>query len=52
MWIKLSVILGQLRLLDILIGSDGLNRFLLSLFGTKTGRNAPSTSKFMFGPAI
>jgi len=24
-----------LRLLDILIGSDGLNRFLLSLFGTK-----------------
>ena len=41
-----------MRLLDILIGSDGLNRFLLSLFGTKTGRNAPSTSKFMFRPAI
>jgi hypothetical protein len=48
----LRYILGQLRLSDIPVGSDGLNRFLLPLFGTKTGRNAPSTSKFMFRPAI
>jgi len=48
----LRYILGQLRLSDIPVGSDGRNRCLLSPFGTKTGRNAPSTSKFMFGPAV
>jgi len=48
----LRYILWQLRLSDIPVGSDGRNRCLLSPFGTKTGRNAPSTSKFMFGPAV
>jgi DNA polymerase I len=48
----LRYILGQLRLSDIPVGSDGRNRCLLSPFATKTGRNAPSTSKFMFGPAV
>src|SRR5262249_23233672 len=32
-------------------GSDGRNRALLGAYGTKTGRNAPSNSKFVFGPA-
>lgn len=48
----LRYILGQLRLSDLPVGSDGRNRCLLSPFASKTGRNQPSTSKFMFGPAV
>jgi hypothetical protein len=33
------------------VGPDGRNRCLLSAFGSVTGRNQPSTSKFIFGPA-
>jgi DNA polymerase I-like protein with 3'-5' exonuclease and polymerase domains len=43
--------LGQMRLADIAVGADGRTRTLLNPFGTKTGRNAPSSSKFIFGPA-
>jgi DNA polymerase I len=31
------------------VGADSRNRCLLSPFGTKTGRNAPSTTKFAYG---
>lgn len=48
----LRYILGQLRLSEIPVGPDNRNRCLLSPFATKTGRNAPSTSKFIFGPAV
>lgn len=48
----LRYILGKLRLSEISVESDGRNRCLLSPFSTKTGRNAPSTSKFIFGPAV
>ena len=41
--------LGQLSLNSLEIGSDGRNRALLSPFGAVTGRNTPSTSKFIFG---
>jgi DNA polymerase I len=34
------------------VGSDGRNRCPLRPFATKTGRNAPSTTKFIFGPAV
>ena len=44
--------MGELRLNDIAVGPDGRNRTLLSPFGTKTGRNAPSSSRFIFGPAV
>jgi hypothetical protein len=44
--------LGQLRLNDLAVGPDGRNRVMLSLFGSKTSRNQPSNSKFIFGPAI
>jgi DNA polymerase I-like protein with 3'-5' exonuclease and polymerase domains len=40
-----------LKLNDLAVGADGRNRCLLSGFGTKTARNAPSNSKFIFGPA-
>jgi DNA polymerase I len=48
---ELRSTLSQLRLNDISVGRDGRNRCLIGPFGTKTGRNAPSNSKFVFGPA-
>src|SRR5262249_40355820 len=34
------------------MGSDGRNRTSLWPFGTSTGRNAPSTTKYVFGKSI
>lgn len=48
---QLRATLSGLRLTGLTIGRDGRNRCLLSPFGTVTGRNAPSNSKFIFGPA-
>ena len=36
---------------ELSIGSDGRNRFMISPFGSKTGRNTPSSSRSVFGPA-
>jgi hypothetical protein len=47
----LRVSLGQLRLAELEVGTDGRNRTMLSAFSTRTGRNAPSTTRFVFGPA-
>ena len=44
--------LSQLRLNDLAVGTDGRNRVLLSPFGTKSGRNTPSNSRFIFGPSV
>ena len=46
---QLRLDLGQLRLSDLPVGPDHRNRCLLSPFATKTGRNAPSSSRFLFG---
>jgi hypothetical protein len=43
--------LGGLRLESLAVGGDGRNRCLLSPFRSKTGRNQPSNSKFIFGPS-
>ncbi len=43
--------LGQLRLNELAVGIDGRNRCLLSPYRARTGRNQPSTSKFIFGPS-
>jgi DNA polymerase-1 len=43
--------LGQLRLNDFPVGGDGRNRCMLSMFSSKTGRNQPSTTRFVFGLA-
>ncbi|MBX9680825.1 MAG: hypothetical protein K2X38_18870, partial [Gemmataceae bacterium] len=43
--------LGGLRLFDLAVGSDGRNRCLLSPFASKTGRNQPSNSAYIFGPS-
>jgi hypothetical protein len=44
--------LSLMRLNELAVGADGRNRTLLSAFKTKTGRNAPSNSRFVFGPAV
>lgn len=44
--------LSQLRPTELAVGRDGRNRCLLSPFRAKTGRNAPSNSKFVFGPSV
>jgi DNA polymerase I len=48
---ELRYSLSKLRLNDLQVGSDGRNRTLLGPYGTKTGRNAPSNSRYAFGPA-
>lgn len=46
---ELRQALGQLRLSELQVGHDDRNRSLMSMFRSKTGRNQPSTSKFVFG---
>ena len=62
---ELRVTLGQLRLEDLAVGRDGRNRCAfsrpipgerakksgLSPFSSKTGRNQPSSARYIFGPA-
>jgi hypothetical protein len=43
--------LSQLRLEDLAVGADGRNRCFLSAFGSKTSRNQPSNSRYIFGPS-
>ena len=46
---ELRKTLAELRSNNLSVGPDGRNRTLLSPFSSKTGRNQPSTSKFIFG---
>jgi DNA polymerase-1 len=46
---ELRQALAQLKLSELQVGHDGRNRALLSMFRSKTGRNQPSNSKFVFG---
>ena len=48
---ELRYSISKLRLNSLSVGSDARNRALLGPYGTKTARNAPSNSKFVFGPA-
>ena len=50
-WRELRHTLGQMRLSDLAVGNDGRNRCLLSPFQSRTGRNQPSNSRFIFGPS-
>jgi DNA polymerase I len=43
--------MSKLRLNDLAVGCDFRNRTPLWAYGTKTGRNAPSTTQYAFGPA-
>ena len=44
--------LSKLRLNDLAVGKDGRNRTVLWAFQSRTGRNQPSNSKFIFGPSV
>jgi len=48
---ELRYTLGQMKLNSLQVGVDGRNRYLLSTFGSLTGRNQPSNTKAIFGPA-
>ena len=48
---ELRYSLSKLRLHDLAVGHDGRNRALLGAYSTKTGRNAPRASQYIFGPA-
>jgi hypothetical protein len=49
---ELRCSLAQLRLNELSVGRDGRNRCLISPFSARTGRNQPSNSQFIFGPAV
>jgi hypothetical protein len=49
---ELRSALSELRLNDLTVGRDGRNRTLLSVFRSRTGRNQPSNSRFIFGPSV
>ncbi len=49
---ELRSTIGKFRLTGLEVGRDGRNRCMLSPFSSSTGRNQPSNSKFLFGPAV
>jgi DNA polymerase-1 len=50
--LELRSSLAELRLNDLAVGADGRNRTILSAFRARSGRNAPSNSRFVFGPSV
>jgi DNA polymerase I len=46
---ELQALLAQLRVFQLAVGADGRNRCALRPFASKTGRNQPSSSQFIFG---
>jgi hypothetical protein len=44
--------LSEMRLNDLAVGEDGRNRTLLKPFRSRTGRNQPSNTEFIFGPSV
>jgi DNA polymerase-1 len=49
---ELRSALSELRLHDLAVGRDGRNRTILSAYRSRTGRNQPSNTKFIFGPSV
>ena len=49
---ELNFTISKLRLERLAVGSDGRNRTSLWAFGTKTGRNTPKATEFIFGPSV
>lgn len=44
--------LSDLRLNDLAVGADGRNRTILSAYRSRTGRNQPSNTRYIFGPSV
>jgi DNA polymerase family A len=49
---ELRYALSKLKLNDLAVGHDGRNRTTLSAFRSRTGRNQPSNTRFIFGPSV
>jgi hypothetical protein len=49
---ELRSALSDMRLSDLAVGHDGRNRTILSAFASKTGRNQPSNTRYIFGPSV
>jgi DNA polymerase I len=49
---ELRSALSNLRLNDLAVGQDGRNRTILSAFRSRTGRNQPSNTRYIFGPSV
>ncbi len=49
---ELRSALSDMRLNDLAVGKGGRNRTILSAFRSRTGRNQPSNTKFIFGPSV
>jgi hypothetical protein len=49
---ELRSALSELRLNDLAVGHDGRNRTILSAFRSRTGRNQPSNTRYIFGPSV
>jgi DNA polymerase I len=49
---ELRSALSDLRLNDLAVGSDHRNRTILSAYRARSGRNAPSNTRFIFGPSV
>jgi DNA polymerase family A len=49
---ELRSALSDLRLNDLSVGKDGRNRTILSAFRSRTGRNQPSNTRYIFGPSV
>jgi hypothetical protein len=49
---ELRSTLSELRLNDLAVGTDGRNRTILGAFRSRTERNQPSNTKFIFGPSV
>jgi hypothetical protein len=49
---ELRSALSDLRLNNLAVGRDGRNRTILSAFRSRTGRNQPSNTKYIFGPSV
>jgi DNA polymerase I len=48
---ELRSTLSKLRLNGLTVGEDGRNRYMLSPFSSKTGRNQPSNVRAVYGPS-
>ena len=48
---ELRVTMGSMRLNSFRVGRDGRNRAPLFPFGSRSGRNQPSNTEFIFGPS-
>jgi hypothetical protein len=49
---QLKYCLEKLRLRELSVGRDGFSRCWLNPYGSRTSRNQPSNSRFIFGPAV